>query len=106
VNLTISSRRVLRLVAIAGLASGAVVLPATAAQATPSNCSGRYDLHSYSVYCGRGTGEFQARVRCYRYGSDNYRVAYGPWRRAGRGALSTASCLASEDPASGNWHFR
>jgi hypothetical protein len=100
------SGRAIRLFAVTGLVSGAVVLPATAAQATPDGCSGRYDLHSYSVYCSRGSGEYRARVRCYRNGSDtNYRVAYGAWRRTG-GSLSTASCLASEDPASGNWQFR
>jgi hypothetical protein len=41
VNLATSSRRALRFVGITGLLSGAMVLPATAAQATPSGCSDR-----------------------------------------------------------------
>ncbi|WP_162641614.1 hypothetical protein [Streptosporangium sp. 'caverna'] len=94
-----------RMVAIGGLLAGAVLLPATAAQAAPSNCTSRYDLNTFSVYCGKGSGDFRAKVRCYRAGSTQYATRYGPWKVAGS-TRSVAYCTTSEDAASGTWELR
>jgi len=44
-------RNFARAVALSTFLAVGVLMPATSAQATPSGCSGRYDLHTYSVYC-------------------------------------------------------
>lgn len=100
-------RKLGQAVAFAAVVAAGVVVPATSAQATPSNCSDRYDFHSYTVYCGQGSGEFRAVVRCYKQnGSGDYTTRYGAWRTAGGGKNSVASCATTEDPASGRWEFR
>lgn len=87
------------------LAAGTVVASASAAQAAPSNCSDTYTTYTYEVFCGKGNGEFQAVVRCYRIGSSNYTTRYGQWRRPNT-VRSVAKCTTSEEPASGYWRFR
>lgn len=99
-------RKALRMAAVSGvLAAGAVVVSAAAAHASPSNCSGIYSTYTYEVFCGKGTGEFRAVVRCYRIGSSSYTTRYGVWRRPNT-VRSVASCTTSEEPASGYWQFR
>ena len=98
-------RHAFRLAAVGGLLAGAVTIPASAAQATPSNCSGRYDLNTYSAFCGKGTGSFRAKARCYKIGGSSYVTRYGAWKKAGS-TLSTAVCLNSEEVASGSWDLK
>ncbi|WP_371778255.1 hypothetical protein [Streptosporangium subroseum] len=103
--MTVKLGQAFRMVAIGGLMAGAVLLPATAAQAAPSGCTSRYDLNTFSVYCGKGTGDFRAKVRCYRIGSSTYVLRYGPWKVAGS-TTSTAYCAANEEAASGTPDLR
>ena len=98
------SRKIVRAAVLGTLLAVGTLVPTTSAQATPTNCSGRYDLNSYSAFCGSGSGEYRARVRCYR-NSGAYTTRYGAWRYTG-GALSTASCRSTEEAASGGWDFR
>ncbi|GII75857.1 hypothetical protein Sru01_08390 [Sphaerisporangium rufum] len=87
------------------LAAGAVLVPATAAHATPSNCSGRYEGNSYWANCTSGTGYYRATVRCYRIGSEKYTPRYGLWKKVHQG-ISVATCLSSEEAASGGWQLK
>lgn len=99
----------LRTIASAGMLGTVLVLaPAAPAQAAPSNCSGAYNLvyyNTYSVYCGKGDGEYRARARCYRIGRDTYTTRYGNWLRPG-GTHSTAYCQSNEEVSHGGWEFR
>jgi hypothetical protein len=98
-----SISKALRTAAIGGVMAAGVLVPATAAHATPSNCSGKYQLNEYWVYCGKGTGQYRARVRCYRIGSNTqYTTRYGVWRSTG-GDMSIAYCTSTEEPVSGTW---
>ncbi|MGW0506663.1 hypothetical protein [Micromonospora sp. NPDC003241] len=98
----------LRTGALAALLAPALVLVPGAAQAAPSGCSGAYNLeyqNTYAVYCSKGTGEYRARARCYRIGSENYTTRYGTWKRPG-GTVSTVFCQSNEEVASGSWELR
>ncbi|MEV4242067.1 hypothetical protein AB0J63_01525 [Streptosporangium canum] len=95
-------RKALKAAVIGGLMAGAVIVPATTAHATPSNCSDKYVLHEYWANCTSGTGYYRAKVRCYKIGSSQYTTRYGVWRKVGEG-ISIASCQSSEEPASGTW---
>lgn len=97
-------RTTLRTVAVSGLLSATVLVPATAAQAAASGCSGRYDYNSYSAYCSKGyPAQFRAGARCYKIGTDSYVTRYGAWKTAGGGQNSVVTCLSSEEVASGFW---
>jgi hypothetical protein len=65
-----------------------------------------YELNTWQVYCGQGTGQFRAKARCYKIGSSSYTVRYGVWRYANGGLRSVASCYSSEEVASGTWELR
>lgn len=91
--------------ATTAVATGTVLASASAAQAKPTNCSQRYELNEYWVYCGQGNGSFRAVVHCYKPGSSSYTTRYGAWKAAGD-TISIASCAASEDPAEGKWELK
>ncbi|MGI5491047.1 hypothetical protein [Microtetraspora malaysiensis] len=98
-------RKALKAAVIGGLMAGAVIVPATAAQALPSHCSDKYVLHEYWANCTSGTGYYRAKVRCYKIGSSTqYTTRYGVGRKVGEG-ISIASCLISEEPMSGTWEL-
>ncbi len=91
------------------LAGGLTLAVATPAQATPSNCQGRYNqpgqpINSWSVICFGGSGKFQAKARCYS-GDTKYRTAYGVVRTVSENKFSVVTCSGSEDVASGTWIF-
>ncbi|MEU4392792.1 hypothetical protein [Kribbella sp. NPDC023855] len=95
-----------RAVSIAALLVGGAAVAAPAAQATPYNCSGVYELNTWQVYCGGGSGQFRAKARCYKIGSSSYVTRYGVWRYANGGLRSVVSCYSSEEVASGGWELR
>jgi hypothetical protein len=99
------TRRALVASGTTALAIGSALVPASAAQAVPRQCSGAYELHQYRVYCSGGTGEFRAAVKCYRIGSSSYVWRYGPWRRTGS-TDSAAVCRSSEEPTGGYAQLR
>lgn len=101
--MAIKKNTAFRLITASLLLGGATVLPSAPAHALPSNCTARYDLNTYGVYCGQGTGQFRAKARCYRIGTDNYVTRYGAWKRANGGQRSNAVCYSSEEVASGSW---
>ncbi len=99
-----------RALAVAGttaLAVGSLLLPATAAQAVPTGCSDRYEAaNEYWAFCSRGSGQFRAKAKCYRAGSDTRFVwRFGRWKDAGS-THSVATCRPTEELASGTWELR
>lgn len=102
----VMGKRALAVAGMTAFAVGSVLVPASAAQAVPRECTSSYEAHQYRAYCWGGTGEFQARVQCFRAGSDTqFRWAYGTWKRTGS-TDSVAVCLPSEDPSGGFAAFR
>jgi hypothetical protein len=95
--------RLLRTAAVCGVLAGGVLVPATAAQAYPTNCSGAYAGNGYRVYCGQGNGSFRAGISCTRIGGSTTVLRYGSWQRANGGVWSVANCLSSEDAWGGFW---
>jgi hypothetical protein len=86
------------LFAAAALASGttvadaAVTAPAgSAAVASPSNCAVDTGFYWVTARCTSGSGEYRTYTRCNATLWPDYN-RYGPWRRVGSGAWSTASC--------------
>ncbi|GAA3799838.1 hypothetical protein GCM10022226_19180 [Sphaerisporangium flaviroseum] len=86
--------------------AASVLLPAGPAQATPYSCYDRYTAHSYSVTCVNGTGEYRAKVKCYKIGGTSYVTRYGKWLQTHIVAWSNAVCTSNEDPTSGTWETR
>ncbi|MEV0594417.1 hypothetical protein [Nonomuraea cavernae] len=93
-------KRALQVAAIGGIMAGAMVLPATAAQATPSNCSSVPYGNGWSGWCGKGTGTYQVWARCYKINTLKYTIRHGPWRSPG-GDRSNVSCQSTEEVGGG-----
>ncbi|MCA2190227.1 hypothetical protein [Nonomuraea cavernae] len=93
-----------KLVAVSALATGAMLMPASAASAAPSSCSSLYKDNAYWFNCTKGTGSFRAIVDCYRIGKSTYTTRYGVWKRVGAGP-SIAQCLIDEEPRNGRNAF-
>ncbi|GAA4196317.1 hypothetical protein GCM10022252_43440 [Streptosporangium oxazolinicum] len=87
-------------IGVSALMAGAILVPTTAAHAYPASCSDLYRDNAYWYNCTKGTGSFQAVVRCYRIGHSTYTIRYGGWKGIGAGP-SIAQCLSNEETSSG-----
>ncbi|MGQ4420871.1 hypothetical protein ACN6LA_001321 [Streptomyces sp. SAS_269] len=96
--------RLLGAAAVSGALVMGAVLVGTPAYASPYNYSSSYTGNSFNVLCNTGSGSYQAVVRCYKIGSTSYTLRYGAWVKIHN--ISTATCLSSEEAASGSWNVR
>lgn len=109
------NRVTVRALAIAGLVAGGLVMPATAAQATPSNCTGKHwqgsdDRDGWQATCNTLTNpphdEWRAIAYCIRDTNPSIRVTvYGPWT-GGIGKWSVARCAANYSDNGGSLQTR
>ncbi|GGO69598.1 hypothetical protein [Nonomuraea cavernae] len=97
-------KRALQVAALGGIMAGGLALPATAAQAQPTNCVTTSTSRTFSVSCHAGTGEYQAEARCYKPGNPVPTLRYGQWRSGGE--KSIASCQFDEELRDGRVRFR
>ncbi|MGY0236802.1 hypothetical protein [Longispora urticae] len=77
--------------AVGVLVAGALVLPATAAQAAPGDCTLTRVYNTASVVCGSGTGTYRVVAECW-IGHDSLTVE-GP--AVGIGGTSSVTCYGS-----------
>jgi len=100
------SRAVLRMAAVSAVLVGSVVVPATAAQAIPTNCTGIYQGQEWWALCSSGTGEYRAIVKCWNATGTSYVWRYGQWEPSPYGEISVARCDNGWDPSNGTWAVR
>ncbi|MEU7004010.1 hypothetical protein [Nonomuraea sp. NPDC046570] len=93
-------KRVLQAAAVGAVMAGAMVLPTTAAHAAPSNCSSAPYGNGWWAFCGKGDGQYQVWARCYKLGTSNYTIRWGPWRSPG-GQPSIVACQSTEEVGGG-----
>ncbi len=92
------TRTLARVLTLTAVLAGGLVGMSSAAQAAPTSCDEHAIFNGYYVYCGRGTGEYRAHVRCYRNHGNDYTDRNGPWRRP-NGLHSEVSCRTGEEMA-------
>ena len=108
------NRATLRALAITTLVAGGLAVPATAAQATPSNCTGKHwqgsDTDGWQVTCNKLTNpphdEWRAIAHCIRDTNPSVSVnVYGGWV-GGIGAWSVARCALNYSDSGGSYQTR
>jgi hypothetical protein len=90
--------RTARLLAVGTLIAAGTLVPATAAQAKPTGCSGDLVGLTYYARCISGLGWYRAYIDCYRIGTNRYTPRTGRWIPSTVGVNSIASCQSNEEP--------
>lgn len=85
-----------------GLAAAAVVVPVSAAQAAPSNCSPSYSGRYGYGKCTSGSGKYQISVQCDKSWAPDY-IRDGNWVSVG--STSTATCNSGDNAKNGKFVF-
>lgn len=95
-------KRLARIGLAAALSIGGVVAATAPAQAYPSHCTGTRGDSSGTVYCyaSASGSQFRAKLGCRHItptGSEDNYTHYGPWRKQGDEASSSASCQSGDE---------
>ncbi|WP_433224751.1 hypothetical protein [Microtetraspora malaysiensis] len=96
-------RKALKAAVIGGLMAGAVIVPTTAAHAAAWNCSDApHGSNGWWAKCSQGPSgsTYQVWARCYKIGTSNYTLRWGPLQPINRDP-SIVSCLNSEEVGGG-----
>ncbi|MEW1841094.1 hypothetical protein AB0392_24370 [Nonomuraea angiospora] len=96
------ARKALKAAVIGGLMAGAMIVPATAAHAASWKCSSAPYGNGWWAKCSEGPSgyNYQAWARCYKIGTSNYTIRWGPWRAINR-EPSIVSCQSTEEVGGG-----